>query len=483
MDLGCRCIRRDLPVCILIFRSTNTMGNIKRANLSVDFAKITGKIKPMHGVGQPPMTGASDALFYYLTRAGVPYSRLHDVSGWMGHNLFVDIPNLFRDFDADENDPASYDFTFTDKLIEGLMKAKCEPYFRLGVTIENGHMLKAYRIFPPKDFGKWARICEHVIRHYNEGWADGYHYGIKYWEIWNEPDDCYKVETAAMWKGTPEEFFELYSVTAKHLKACFGDSIKVGGYGHCGLYEFEKDKNLDGIGHEPTCIYEFVLTFMHDFFKYQKETGAPIDFFSWHVYDNCHETTAEDFLIIAKHADYLRRVLDHYGYTKTEHHLNEWNLWTDVKHRKAPRAAAKTLGFMLMMQNTSTDVMCIYDAKIGYSAYGPLFNPDTSYPYPTYYTLLMFNSLYQLGNAVGTESDDKYVFAQAAVNGKKASLVIANVHQEPVKLSLDIRNFPTGEAEILRIDEENTYTLTGETLGDELLLPENCCVEIKLFDL
>ena len=459
------------------------MGNIKRANLSVDFAKITGKIKPMHGVGQPPMTGASDALFYYLTRAGVPYSRLHDVSGWMGHNLFVDIPNLFRDFDADENDPASYDFTFTDKLIEGLMKAKCEPYFRLGVTIENGHMLKAYRIFPPKDFGKWARICEHVIRHYNEGWADGYHYGIKYWEIWNEPDDCYKVETAAMWKGTPEEFFELYSVTAKHLKACFGDSIKVGGYGHCGLYEFEKDTNLDGIGHEPTCIYEFVLTFMHDFFKYQKETGAPIDFFSWHVYDNCHETTAEDFLIIAKHADYLRRVLDHYGYTKTEHHLNEWNLWTDVKHRKAPRAAAKTLGFMLMMQNTSTDVMCIYDAKIGYSAYGPLFNPDTSYPYPTSYTLLMFNSLYQLGNAVGTESDDKYVFAQAAVNGKKASLVIANVHQEPVNLSLDIRNFPTGEAEILRIDEENTYTLTGETLGDELLLPENSCVEIKLFDL
>ena len=145
------------------------MSNIKCANVSVDFAKLSGKIKPMHGVGQPPMTGVSDALFYYLTRAGVPYSRLHDVSGWMGHNLFVDIPNLFRDFDADENDPASYDFAFTDKLIEGLMKAGCEPYFRLGVTIENGHMIKSYRIFPPKDFGKWARICEHVIRHYNEG--------------------------------------------------------------------------------------------------------------------------------------------------------------------------------------------------------------------------------------------------------------------------------------------------------------------------
>ena len=455
----------------------------KNVNLSVDFANITGKIKPMHGVGQPPTRGVSDALFYYLTRAGVPYSRLHDVGGWMGGGLYVDIPNLFRDFDADENDPASYDFAFTDKLIEGLMKAKCEPYFRLGVTIENEHMLKSYRIFPPKNFEKWARICEHVIRHYNEGWAGGYHYGITYWEIWNEPDDCYMPETSAMWKGTPEEFFALYSVTAKHLKACFGDRIKVGGYGHCGLYEFEQDRELHGIGREPTYIYEFVLTFMHKFFRYQKDTGAPIDFFSWHVYDNCHKTTANDFSVIAQHADYMRRILDHYGYTEAEHHLNEWNLWTDVKHRKAPRAAAKTLGFMLMMQNTSTDVMCIYDAKIGYSAYGPLFNPDTSYPYPAYYTLMMFNSLYRLGNAVSAQSDDKYVFAQAAVNGKKASLVIANVNEEEVCLHLDIKSFPTDDAQVLRIDEENTYTLTGETLANgSLILPENSCVEIKLFD-
>ena len=457
---------------------------IRQVEVSVDFADITGKIKPMHGVGQPPMTFLSDALFPYLTHAGIPYSRLHDVGGWMGGGLYVDIPNLFRDFDADENNPESYDFAFTDKIIEALVKAKCEPYFRLGVTIENQHMIKSYRIFPPKDFGKWARICEHVIRHYNEGWADGYHFGITYWEIWNEPDDCYLERTSAMWKGTPQEYFELYSVTAKHLKACFGDTIKVGGYGHCGLYEFQQDPNLTGIGHEPTRIYEFVITFMHNFFRYQQQTGAPIDFFSWHVYDNCHPSTKDDFLIIAEHAGYIRRILNHYGYTYAEHHLNEWNLWTDCKHRKNPRAAAKTLGFMLMMQNTSTDLMCIYDAQIGYTDYGPLFNPDTSYPYPTYYTLMMFDALYRLGNAVRVSSEDPLVFTQAAINGRKASLVIANVNQELLKLKLDIRNFPTDDVQILRIDEGNTYTLTGETLADgSLMLPENACVEIKLFNL
>ncbi|MBQ8742441.1 MAG: hypothetical protein IJZ03_08695 [Clostridia bacterium] len=456
----------------------------KKVNISVNFSELTGKIKPMHGVGQPPSIGLNDVMYRYLTQAGIPYSRLHDVGGWLGGGLYVDIPNLFRDFDADENDPNSYDFTFTDKIVEGLMKANCEPYFRLGVTIENEHMRKAYRIYPPKDFAKWARICEHVIRHYNEGWANGYKFGIKYWEVWNEPDDCYKEETSAMWKGTPEQYYELYSVTAKHLKSCFGDSIKVGGYGHCGVYEFEKDRNLEGLDHEDSYIYDFVISFMHGFFKYQKATGAPIDFFSWHVYDHLHHSTKDNFLIIAEHASYVRRMLDKYGYTSAEHHLNEWNLWKNTKHRDAPRGAAKSLGFMLMMQNTSTDVMCIYDARIECSAYGPLFNPDTMYPYRTYYAFMMFDSIYKLGNAVSSKSDDPQVFVQAAVNNRKGTIVIANVNEQEVSLRLNISGFPTDDIQILRIDEENRYTLTGETLANEVLtLPENSCVEIKLLNI
>ena len=50
---------------------------------------------------------------------------------------------------------------------------------------------------PPKDYAKWARICEHIITHYTEGWADGFNYKITYWEIWNEP------ENIQMWQGTP----------------------------------------------------------------------------------------------------------------------------------------------------------------------------------------------------------------------------------------------------------------------------------------
>ena len=148
--------------------------------LQFDFSKKIGKIKPMHAVGQPPtdigLNEIDSSMMCYLKEANIPYSRMHDVGGAFGKNLFVDVPNLFRDFDADENDPASYDFVFTDKLFEVMMEYGVEPYFRLGVTIENSHGIKAYRIFPPKDFAKWARICEHIVRHYNEGWANGYHF-------------------------------------------------------------------------------------------------------------------------------------------------------------------------------------------------------------------------------------------------------------------------------------------------------------------
>ena len=204
-------------------------------SVAVDFTAKRGAVKPVNGVGQPPIQGWNNfGMFRYLKDAGVPYSRLHDVGGAFGGNRFVDIPNLFRDFDAAETKPENYDFAFTDQLMQALVANGIEPYFRLGVTIENQFKIRAYRIHPPKDYAKWARICEHVIRHYTEGWANGFRMKITHWEIWNEPDS--EPGECPMWTGSFPEFCRLYEVASKHLKEKF-PHLMIGGYGSSGFFK------------------------------------------------------------------------------------------------------------------------------------------------------------------------------------------------------------------------------------------------------
>ena len=58
--------------------------------INVNFDNVTGKIKPMHAVGQPPFTGGFCKLDFspiqILKDASIPYSRLHDVGGAFGGN-------------------------------------------------------------------------------------------------------------------------------------------------------------------------------------------------------------------------------------------------------------------------------------------------------------------------------------------------------------------------------------------------------------
>ena len=318
------------------------------ANIKIDLNKKVKAMKPMHGGGQPPLGGKGfNEFFHYITEAGIPYSRLHDVGGAFASNRFVDIPNIFRNFDADENDAANYDFTFTDFLIKSLYDAGVKPYFRLGITIENQSFIKTYHTDPPKDYEKWARICEHIVAHYIDGWADGFHYDIEYWEIWNEPDNAMKGRPSEMWSGTPEDYYRLYSVAAKHLKARFGDRIKVGGYASCGFYyitatEEKRAKYPD---------YKYYLDFFDGFMKYIKANGSPLDFFSWHSYKDAKTTLVWD--------KWLHTELEKYGFAGLETHMNEWDPY--AKEFGTAHHSAEIAAMMIGMQHGHTDLLCIYD--------------------------------------------------------------------------------------------------------------------------
>ncbi|MBR5587204.1 MAG: hypothetical protein IKW02_04510 [Clostridia bacterium] len=444
--------------------------------LTVDFGKIKGKIKAMHAVGQPPIEGLNTTKFSWLKDANIPYSRLHDVGGWMGANMFVDIPNLFRDFDADETKEENYDFAFTDILIKGLIDNGVEPYFRLGVTIENFHKIKAYRIFPPKDFAKWARICEHVIRHYNYGWADGFHYNIKYWEIWNEPDnEGPKVEDNQMWKGTKEEFYEFYGVAAKHLKACFGDEIKVGGYGCCGLIytlitpekyglEFEAVPADDPYMNEHGKYY---VQFFEEFIEYVAKNNIPFDFFSWHGY-------VKHPMWLYNTSRYMDKKLKEFGFENIENHVNEWSVCPTTTFRGTKMASARCAATMLKMQDASTNVMCIYDARARAGAYAALFRSDPFRPTPLYFALKAFGDLYVLGNQVESGITDEDLFVQAAVDGDKKAVMISNISEEPKEVESNL-----GDDMIAYIVDDKLQLETDGTKAGKFVIEPNAVILFK----
>ncbi|MBQ6824494.1 MAG: hypothetical protein IJP27_07560 [Clostridia bacterium] len=344
--------------------------------LNVNFDQIVGKIRAMHAVGQPPMLGTDCSLFSYLKEAHIPYSRLHDV-GVKKLQPMVDISCIFPDFSKDEQDPANYDFEYTDLLVSELVKNDCPPIFRLGETIENA-TAKGYRpryIFAPADPHKWARICEQIIRHYNEGWADGFRFGIRYWEIWNEPDNGFQEgegpakDINQMWVGTAEQYYELYAVTAKHLKACFGDAIKVGGYASSGFYAIFNDPEKYGV---PVAFqknyrerYVWFLTFYFGFLDYVKAQNAPLDFFSWHSYSEVDRTVAVE--------QFVERSLRERGFD-CEIHLNEWNNAHSWEGIGTAYAAAHAAAMLLAMQNTEAAMLNYYDARVGASSYGGMFD-------------------------------------------------------------------------------------------------------------
>lgn len=420
-----------VAVLYAVFASNATVSTAE-AVVTVDFSREVGPVKPMHGVGQPPMVGALAgwSMMHYLKEAGIPYARLHDVGDCFGGGLYVDIPNLFPDFDADENDSANYRFAYTDSLMKALEANGVEPFFRLGVSIEPFVMrgYPAVNINPPRDYAKWARICEHVIRHYTEGWADGFRMKIDYWEIWNEPENYADPKDNCMWRGDWKSYVEFYGVTATYLKAKF-PHLKIGGYGSCGFYAGVGSDRVAAANSSPRMEY-FVECFC-SFLSAVRDNKWPLDFFSFHSYSAPAEALRQ-----VRFAD---ENLTAYGFTadRCERIFNEWLPYVKQENLGTALQAAGIAAELIGLQNGPCDVACIYDAKCGVGPYSPLFNPMTCKPHKAYYALKYFNELYRMGRAVEATSRDSRLAVAAAVGEKGGAVFAANDSDETVPFSLD----------------------------------------------
>jgi len=365
------------------------------AEIVVDATKELGPIKPMHAVNNGPSAkkpggDQKRGNFEAYAAARIPFARTHDTGG--SHTC--DITAVFPNFDADETDPRNYDFVFTDHYLDNIRRAGTEVFFRLGQSIEHGP--KKYGIFPPKDYAKWARVCEHVIRHYNEGWGWGLdenrttrnvawsnQFNIVYWEIWNEPDldpdDSGMPNNPRCWGGTVTNFFDFYEVAAKHLKGRF-PSLRIGGPAICGREDWGER-----------------------FLRHCRDRNVPLDFFSWHVY-------AMDPRELAQKAVRIRRMMDEAGFVNAESILNEWNFvkgWVDDylyslqvdSGRLNQKGAAFVAAAMSDCQGAPVDMLMYYSAKAG-AAMNGMFDSTTHWPKKGYYPFYAWSRMVDRGTQV-----------------------------------------------------------------------------------
>jgi xylan 1,4-beta-xylosidase len=175
-----------------------------------------------------------------------------------------------------------YDWTFVDLVFDTLLTHKCKPFVELGFmpqdlvdterydSAKDDWIQRNYRSYgcacPPKDYRKWYDLVFNLVRHCIE------RYGVAevdswYWELWNEPDLDY------YWKGTVDEFNQLYDYTAAAVKAAYPQA-RVGG---------PATTNPRADGKSGQFLDAFLDHCANGTNYYTGQRGTPLDFTSFHV--------------------------------------------------------------------------------------------------------------------------------------------------------------------------------------------------------
>jgi xylan 1,4-beta-xylosidase len=401
------------------------------AKISISLEQRPGSLRPLHGINKGPIAAGGTIDLTAEHRAlAIPFTRLHDCQ-WPYPDV-VDFHAIFRNPDADPGLPESYDFKLTDEYLAAVHRTGAKMVYRLGESIE--HMDAKRFVHPPGDMARWTDACLGIIRHYNNGWVNGFKYDIEYWEIWNEPEN-----RPAMWTGSDQEYFRLYQIASTVIKKAF-PKLKVGG---------------PGVGHSGS--FQNALfspsAFVTDFLKTCRTEALPLDFFSWHCYtDDPHELVAR--------VRAIRQLLDAHGFGSTESHLNEWNYlpgksWSPLS-RNSPaqvrqsfyremagaRGAAFIAASLILLQDEPIDMCNLFHGEIG--GFG-LFN-EFGIPGKNYYAVLAFQKL--LGQSkhrlrVAVESDPQlFVAAGSSENQDAAALLISDFRSGPNVIMIDVSAIP-----------------------------------------
>jgi hypothetical protein len=392
-------------------------------SLQVDAGKVIGEIRSFQGLnGQPTpvMEGLPDLVRQYK-ELRVDQVRTHDLMGpteidskfeYSNKELADLIPDsaeragvvkagnasiIFPDPSADPEKPESYNFGSTDKVLAAIRASGAEIYYRIGRSWGAG-------MNPPPDFDKFANVTKHIAMHYNQGWANGFHYNIRYWEFWNEPDGFFWTSKPERLSTSPEQFYLLYAKTALALKSV-DPALKVGG---------------DAVAHANAGPYR------EGFIEYCAAHKLPLDFYSWHTYANA----SADPYDAVRLAGEIRSILDADGFQKAESILSEWNLSSDFRageriELESAHNAAYIGSVLSYLQDAPLDHAHFYR---GDAAWMGLFDRQGQY-FKTAYAFKAMGNMLDTPQRLAVAGADTFGFAALAgrsTDGKIVQIFISN---------------------------------------------------------
>ena len=430
-------LAKRMRVALLVFAALGGAGLLwaeqgaEGLQLSADFGREAGKIRPaLHSSGfGPTICSQTEQDLADIKAMGFDYARTHDWALINPNQRVCDYFHIFPLMRLDATDPKNYVFGPTDYLLKRTREeAGLKVFYRLGTSIEHSGFKVHFNSLIPDDYGKIAEIFAGTVRHYNRGWADGYKWGIRYWEVWNEPDGHNNMwclpegdgQQAEWPKSDPkrQELFVKFFVTVlRRLKDEFGDEIRVGGPALCDYRE-----------HYFRALLEAC-----------KKSGVAPDFLSWHGYANNPGEFVDE-------ADRARRLCDSFGFTKCELIINEWHyfghgdygwgdlqrcsdpkvkarIWTGPRSHNGIRSASFTLAALSNMQRSKLDQAYYYGCRHT-GSWG--FKDEYQAKYKVFYALKLFGDIVRDYDAYCvSEAGAQYtIFAVTGKGGRKGLLVV-----------------------------------------------------------
>ena len=423
---------------------------ILAAAVTANFDADIGKIRPeLHSSGfGPQICSCPQTLIDSVKAMGFKAARTHDWALINPNERVCDYFHIFPLMHLDATDPKNYVFGPTDYLLKRTREETgLDVFYRLGTSIEHSGTKVHFNTLIPEDFDKVAEVFAGTIRHYNRGWANGFNWGIKYWEIWNEPDGhnnmwCLPDGDGERHATTPalqadlkardqrrrDLFVKFYVTCLKRIKREFPE-VKVGGPALCSMKK------------------EYFTALL----KACKEAGVAPDFISWHHY-------TKDPAMIMNAIETGRKLCDDFGFTDCELIINEWHfmgygfgqlrstdpevirkVWSGPASHNGIDSSCFNLTMLAKFQTSKLDQAYYYGCRpIGSWGYMDEFKRK----YKVYYGLKMFGDFVRDHKVIcESAADGNGITALAAKSedGARRSLLVVDYRAKVDEIAVDVK--------------------------------------------